>query len=336
MRRGISLLLLLVCTVSGVSCLLGCGGGAPLSRSFFGVFDTVATLYDYSGDGTSAFEERYAVFERELTRYHRLYDIYNEYEGQNNLATLNAHAGQGPLPLDTEILDLLEYGQFCYTLTGGTVNIALGAVTELWHAARAAETPALPDSQALSAAAEHCAMAGLVIDRAAGTAELTDPAMRLDVGAIAKGYAVERVSKMLENAGASGCVLDVGGNLRAIGTKPDGGGWSCGVRNPYGEGTVYTATLSDGAAVTSGGYERRMQVDGKEYGHIVDPVTCMPADRFGSVTVWAPDAALGDALSTALFILEEDAGLAVVRGQEHVFAVWVLPDGTVHTSETEG
>ncbi len=324
-----ALSLLLIFSTANLS---GCTRKSPRSHSFFGTFDTVATLYDYSRGTESEFREYSELFESELSRYHRLYDIYHEYEGVNNLATLNANAGKGPVTLPEEVLSLLAYGIDCYEKTSGCVNIVMGALTRIWHDAREAETPVLPEENLLTEASEHCDISGLVLDLTANTAELTDTAMRVDAGAIAKGYAIECTAKALEHAGATGYVLDVGGNLRAIGTKPDGSGWSCGVKNPFGdEKTVFSRNFSNAAAATSGSYERKMTVNGIEYGHIIDPKTCMPANNYAGVTVWAPDTALADALSTALFILDYEAGCALAQNYENIFVVWVMHDGEVRT-----
>ena len=155
--------------------------------------------------------------------------------------------------------------------------------------------------------------------------------MSLDVGAIGKGYAVERTAEKLAEAGAEGYVLDVGGNLRIIGTKPSGDGFKMGIKDPFDKDGGYSKILviADTSGVTSGGYERYFTVDGKKYHHIIDKDTLSPADKFASVTVITPDSGLADALSTALFCMDEAVGLSLVESLGQVEAVWVRNDGSV-------
>ena len=174
-------------------------------------------------------------------------------------------------------------------------------------------------------------MSKLVINRAAGTVELLDEKMSLDVGALAKGYATERLADYLYENDMMHYALDVGGNLRVVGDKPSGSGWQTGVRNPSGSGYVYKFTLKDSSAVTSGGYGRYYTVDGKRYHHIIDKDTLMPAEHLASVTVIYPDSGLADALSTALFCMEYDSGADIIRSLDGARAVWVFNDGTVKT-----
>ena len=166
-----------------------------------------------------------------------------------------------------------------YDLTGGKINIAMGSVLGIWHDHReAAEKNAsdadntLPTQEELEAAAQHCDINGLVIDEDAKTVYLSDPEMSLDVGSVGKGYAVEMVCRAAEARGLTSALVSVGGNLRAIGTKPDGSQWTGGVENPWNASEVYTNTssifgspinMSDLALVTSGDRSEERRV-GKE------------------------------------------------------------------------
>ena len=176
-------------------------------------------------------------------------------------------------------------------------------------------------------AAEHTDIGQLIIDEENCTVTLTDPEMTLDVGAIAKGYATERVARFLEEKGITGYVLNVGGNVRTIGTKPDGSGWVTGIKNPKDPSTIaVNITIADTSCVTSGSYERFFIADGKKYHHIIDPDTLFPAEYFDSVTVITPDSGVADCLSTALFCMSYEEGLKLLEsfGAE---ALWILPDG---------
>ena len=301
------------------------------SREFYNYFDTVTFVSDYSGGTDADFEAACRLTEESLEYYHELFDIYNEYEGLTNIATLNRLAGGGPVEVTEELFDFLEYSLGMYELTEGEVNIAMGAVLRLWHSARESGVT-VPDGEELRAAYMHCNIDSVVLNRAKLTVEITDPLLSLDVGAVAKGYTAEKIAEMLVTEGISSYVLDLGGNIRAIGTKPDGSGWSTGVRNPdkgSAEAYVYRFELVDGSAVTSGDYERYYILDGVKYHHIIDKDTLYPAAHFTSVTVITEHSGLADTLSTALFCMDYESGTALLDTLDGVSAVFVTSDGRV-------
>ncbi len=184
-----------------------------------------------------------------------------------------------------------------------------------------------PAPHALQEAALHTDIEKMVIDEKNCTVTLTDPKMKLDVGAIAKGYATECVARSLEEKGITGYVLNVGGNIRSIGTKPDGTPWEIGIENPLGEEYLARLQINGQSVVTSGSYQRYYYVDGKPYHHIIHPDTQMPAEGFLSVSVICADSGFGDAMSTALFCLTEEKGLALVESIPDLEAMWVTKDG---------
>ena len=158
--------------------------------------------------------------------------------------------------------------------------------------------------------------------------------MSLDVGAIAKGYACEKIASSLESAGYSSYVLDLGGNLRAIGHKPDGSTWRTAVRNPdifSSEPYIYYFNIADTSVVTSGDYQRYYTVNGVNYHHIINKDTLMPANYFSSVTIITKNSGLADGLSTALFNMDYEAGVALVSSLDGVSVVWVTTEGQVKT-----
>ena len=327
--RLVTVLLVLAATASALS---GCKKEIkPKNRIFYEYFDTVSTIYDYSGGSDDDFQANVALFEERLEYYHRLFDIYNEYDGINNLATVNRLAASGEVKVDEALIEFLEYAVEIHGLTGGNTNIAMGSVLSIWHKYREAGKE-IPGESELRAAAEHTDIKNLVIDRENLTVRFLDSGLSLDVGAIAKGYAVERIAEELIARGVSAYVLDVGGNLRAIGSKIDGGTWRTGVQNPdftAKERYVYYLNIKDTSVVTSGDYQRYYTVDGVRYHHIISKDTLMPAEYFSSVTIVTRDSGLADALSTALFNMDYESGLQLVSSLDNVSAVWVTKDGEV-------
>ncbi len=332
MKRKLTALLLAAALLLS---LAACGQENTLTRyqaSFLDLFDTVTVITGYA-ESKQAFTDTVQQLYDALKEYHELYDIYHAYSGINNICTIN-QAGGAAVAVDQRIIALLQFARQMYDRTGGMVNVAMGSVLALWHDAREAgindpENAALPSDEALQQAAQHMDIADLVIDEAAGTVQLLDPELRLDVGAVAKGYATEQVAQAFAAAGLSGYVLSVGGNVRAIGSNLDGSAWTVGLEQPDGsDGYLCRVGIRDQAVVTSGSYQRYYTVDGQRYHHIIHPETLYPSNRYLSVSVLCSDSGVADAYSTALFNLSYEEGLALVEETADLEAFWVLPDGT--------
>ena len=330
MKRIFALLLTLSLLLSG------CAGAGEEQKqytaTFLTVFDTVTTIV---GRDTSeaAFMEKAQAVHDELLVCHQLFDIYNVYEGLNNLKTVNDHPGEA-VTVDQAIIALLLDCKAYYELTGGRVNAALGSVLYLWHEAREDgledfANAYLPDGDALAEAARHTSWENVVIDEENSTVTITDPKLRLDVGAIAKGWSVQRVAE----TAPEGLLISVGGNVCATGPKDETGTpWVVGVQNPDGgEEYLNTLYLTKGSMVTSGDYQRAYMVGGEMYHHIIDPDTLYPGKLWRAVTVVCPDSGLADCLSTALFLLPQDAGQKLLDECKSV-AMWVDASGEIYYS----
>ena len=314
-------------------CLLtGCGTTAAekevtvFEASFLTLFDTV-TFIKGTAESKEAFEEKTTLIHDELQRYHQFFDIYNDYEGLNNIKTINDQAGVSPVTVDPEIVALLQDCVRYYEQTGGKTNVAMGSVLRLWHDARNdgihdPENAALPEMERLEEAAQYTDISGLVIDEANSTVYLSNPNLRLDVGAVAKGWSVQRVAEKLP----SGFLISVGGNVCATGPKFEDTPWVIGIQDPASDEYLHTLYVNDFSVVTSGDYQRAYMVDGKMYHHIIDPETLMPAAYWRSVTVVCPDSGLADAMSTALFLLPLEQGMALAE-KSNVQALWVNAAG---------
>ena len=323
----------ILCGLLLVSLLLsGCAGQAgdtqkQYNATFLTLFDTVTTIVG-KAESQEAFAAKAQAVHDELLVYHQLFDIYNDYEGVVNLKSVNDNAGLAPVKVDRKIIDLLLDCKAYYALTGGKVNVAMGSVLYLWHEARndGLDDPAnacLPDSEKLAEAAKHCNFDDVIIDEENSTVYIADPALRLDVGAIAKGWATQRAA---EKAPA-GLLISVGGNVCPTGPKDESGTpWVVGVTDPDGGDYLHTIYTTHSSVVTSGDYQRTYMVAGKLYHHIIDPVTLYPSEYWRSVTIVCDDSGLADALSTALFLLPLEEGKALLAscGAE---AMWVDGEG---------
>ena len=312
---------LLLCALAPL--LSGCAGPQKRQYEFYDAFDTVIRLTAYTRDEAS-FRRLCEQAEAEFLRYDAIFDRYEAHEDVQGVWALN-HAQGEATPVEPELLELLLLAQEWYAVCD-RVNVAMGAVTDIWHAAR--ESGALPSQEALEAAAAHTDFSLVEVDAAAGTVRLRDPALSLDFGALAKGYAAERIAQAL---GEETLLIDAGGNVVAAGKPGDGrAAWDIGVSNPDG-GVLCVVPVADGCAVTSGGSQRYFTVDGVRYHHIIDPDTLYPANLYRQTTVFCADSALADWLSTSAFLLEYESSRALV---ESVGAqgIWILPDGEIRAS----
>lgn len=339
--RKYRLTLALLAVVCGLS---GCSGQkeeklTKYDTQFFELFDTVTSVTGYAKD-EETFQSYVDVFYDELKEYHQLYDIYNDYEGVNNIKTINDHAGVEPVEVDDRIIQMLEEAVDMYKLTDGKMNVAMGSVLSIWHEYREAgianpEQAELPPQEELEEAAKHMDITKMVIDPEKKTVYLEDPDMSLDVGAIAKGYAAEMASRKVEEAGLIHALISVGGNIRCIGTKPDGEKWVVGVQNPdtsSSERYLHRLGLDGMSLVTSGTYQRYYTVDGVNYHHIIHPDLLKPWDRYSSVSILSADSGTADALATAVFNMELEDGKKLIESQDGVEAMWIEADGTEHYS----
>ena len=313
---------------------------ARYEATFLDVFDTRTDIIGYS-TSKEEFTEQVTLLKEKLEHYHKLYDIYNDYEGIVNIKTINDNAGVAPVKVSQEIMELLLFSKEMYRQTNGQMNIAMGSVLKIWHDYRDEgihnpERASLPPMEALQEASQYCDIEQLIIDEDAMTVYLQDEHMSIDVGSIGKGYAVQRVAEYAKEIGMESALLSVGGNICAVGSKLDGSDWRVGVQNPdlaSEEDYIRKVDVSDACVVTSGDYQRYYVVDGVKYCHIIDSDTLMPADYFPAVTIICKDSGRADALSTSIFNMPFEEGLAFVNSLEDVEAAWILEDGTVAYSD---
>lgn len=338
MKRVISIVLM-VSMLFTVVAFSGCEKNEELqkfSNYYFDYFDTATTIVGYEKtkeDFDATCEEITTL----LNEYHRLFTIYNRYEGLNNLVTVNdvSDGKHSVVTVDKKIIDMLIFAKEMYSKTDGNVNIAMGSVLKIWHIYRndGLDDPVnaeLPPMEKLIEASKHTNIDDLIINAENNTVFLKDPEMTLDVGAVAKGYAVEQVAKALEEKGVTGYLLNVGGNVKTIGLA-NGEKWKAGIENPdrddKGKPFIEYVKVAGESIVTSGSYQRFYIVNGENYHHIIDPNTLMPGIKYRSVSVITNDSGLGDALSTALFLMSYEDGKKLVEETENVEAMWVTNDG---------
>lgn len=313
------------------------------SRDFFDLFDTASSITAVDTSNAS-FENHFNLVYEELKTYSQLYDIYHSYGDLVNLKYINENAADGPVKADQKIIDLLLWGKEAYEISGGRVNIAMGSVLSVWHDAReyGIENPDsayLPDMALLEERAQHTDIEDLIINEEDSTVYFADDQMRLDVGAIAKGYVCERICAFItRNSVWDSALIDLGGNVKSLGYRDanEKTPFAIGIENPDG-GYIDIVNASNGTTVvTSGDYQRYYTVNGKQYCHIISAETLMPAEGIRSVTVISDDSALADVLSTALFQMSVEDGMALIENTQNTEAVWLDAEGEISRSPGYG
>lgn len=331
-------LALCLCTACAQTAQSGQGQLNRYSMFFFDTFDTMITIIGYAPD-QEVFDRVTGEAKAEFERYHKIYDGYHAYEGVQNIYALNRDGARGPVAVELELWDLLQFAAQWQSRLMGSTNIAMGAVLRYWHDAReaveAGGQAALPDREALAAAAKHCSFEDVVMDEANRTVFFRDPLLKLDVGAVAKGYATERVARQMLASDMPSFIINAGGNVR-VGNAPGAGRvhWGVGLQDPdtaqsagFEQQSLDVLYLENLSVVTSGDYERFFMLEGVRYHHIISPETLMPATQFRAVTVVCEDSGLADVLSTALFVLPYEQGLELAQSLEGVQVLWVRGEG---------
>lgn len=327
--------------ILGMIFVSSCNNGeyTKYDGEFYDTFDThiIFSAYTKTED---EFNKYFRVVKEDYNRLHKLYDIYNDYEGVNNIKTINDQAGIAPVTVDQEIIDLLLFSKEEAEKYSDKTNIAMGPVLNLWHNARTEglnnpETAALPSMEALEEAKTHTDLSKVIIDDQENTVFLEEKEMALDIGATAKGYATQIVVDHLKEMDIESAIISAGGNVESIG-KPldnDREKWGIGLQNPIAvedqtaEKLFDVVFANDKAVVTSGDYQRYYTVGDQRYHHIIDPDTMMPADYYRAVTVVADDSGTADFMSTTLFILPLEEGKALAE-KSGVDVLWYMKDNS--------
>lgn len=255
------------------------------------------------------------------------------------VAAINAGAGAAPVPAPADVRYVIQKALSYAELSGGAFDPTIGPVVKLWNIGMDGER--IPAPEEIAEALPLVDASAVAVDDAASTVFLPRAGMMLDLGAIAKGYAADEVARVLLEHRVKAAVVDLGGNVKVVGRKPDGSPWRIGIQDPFDDrgSRIGIAELEGGATVvTSGVYERYfIGDDGAHYHHILDPATGYPArNGLVSVTVISSSSIDADGLSTTLFSLGLERGMALVETLDHVEAVFIDEDRRVYQSSGAG
>jgi thiamine biosynthesis lipoprotein len=272
-----------------------------------------------------------AAFE-EIKRVERLTSFHQP----SALTSLNEQAGHGPVKTDPELAELAEASLKIAAQTGGAFDPTVGPLSRLWGFSGAAE-PRLPMQAEIDSALSKVGWKRVRIDISASTVDLPERGMSLDLGGIAKGYALNRAATVLKDLGTRSALVNAGGDIIAIGEKSSGKPWRIGVQDPRDQkGILAVVELKGRAIVTSGDYERVFFINDERYHHILDPKTGYPARGMQSVTIVFSDAVIVDGLSVAVFVAGPKKGMEMIQSVPGAAGLLVDAAGELHLSPEAG
>ena len=354
-------LVLSLLSLSMMMIMTGCSKKYELMSHYItGPFDTITTYMSYVSS-EEEFNEQCDYIEEQLNYYDQLFDKYNTYNGMNNLKTINDNAGKKAIEVDQPLIDLLNLSIERNQKISSKVNIAFGSVINIWHDYREeAESHdgvgTVPSDEELEKANQHTSIDSIEIDEKKKTVYINDALASIDVGATAKGYAIELIKDGLIEMGVDNFLLSGGGNVASHGQRkiqkegefylddcadkfcvgiesPQDGNYAASADDPDSENEAVLVVQGE-SIVTSGDYQRFYQdVNGVRYHHLIDPETLYPAVHFRSVSIITEDSGLADFLSSAVFLMEYEEGLKLVNSLDGVEAIWLLEDGKIKMSD---
>lgn len=239
------------------------------------------------------------------------------------------HANGQPFTVSSETANLIQEGIHYSELSGGAFDLTIEPVSALWDFK--ADKPTVPSSDAIAQAVSHVDYTK--VDIQDNTVTLEDPEAGIDLGAIAKGYIADQVKTYLKKQGIKHAIINLGGNVDVIGTKPDGSKYNIGIQKPFDESgeAITSVQLKDQTVVTSGIYERYFKKNGKLYHHILDPRTGYPCENnLYSVSIITDSSTKADALSTTCFLLGYEKGMELIQSMDGVEAIFITDNEKVH------
>ena len=309
----------------------------PIAKVGFN-FDTVITITLYDTTDEYLLDSCF-----ELADYYE--NIFSKTIPGSDVYRIN-NANGAPVEVSPETIDLLTIALYYSNLTEGIVDPTIGGVSALWDfhnqddaddADNISSTGTPPSDADISEAIAHVNYKNVLIN--GNTVTLTDPETQIDLGFIAKGYIADKIKDYLISGGVTNAIINLGGNVLTIGTKPDGSPFTIGIQEPFAQtGTAITiVSATDQSVVTSGVYERYYRIDGRLYHHILDTDTGYPYENdLYEVTIISKSSADGDALSTTCFALGLEEGLKLIESLPDTEAIFITSDEQIHTSSGIG
>ncbi len=288
------------------------------------VMGTVCTIQIFDSKDTSILDKA----------FDRLKDLENKVsinkEG-TELDKVNEMSGKEAVVVGKDTFSIVESGLYYSKISNGNFDITIGPIVKLWGIG--SESARVPSEKEITEKKSLINYNDIVLNNEKNSIFLKKPNMIIDLGGIAKGYAADEMKNLLADNGVKSAMINLGGNLYILGNKPNGNQWKIGIQNPNGNAndTVGNILVNDKSIVTSGTYERFLEVDGKVYHHILDPKTGYPYESdLLSATIISDTSLAGDGLSTSTFALGREKGLEFINSLENIEAIFITKDNEVY------
>jgi len=339
-RKIVRIILVIVCiSLVAVSYLLFAGkrlvkvdGGFQL---VMGTFARVVAIAKDSGTAEKCIRAG-------LAEIHRVDELMSDYKSDSEISRINRDAAAKPVQVSESTYEVLKRSVQFSKLTGGAFDITVGPLMVLFHAAQ--KQAVAPTEEQIAEAKAKVGFEKLELDDVNRTVHFTVEGMRLDLGGIAKGYAIDKAIEAARRGGATGAMVDIGGDIRCFGTPPeDKESWVIGVQDPNsvvedigGSGLLMTLKVTNEAVTTSGDYQQFVLIDGKRHSHIMNRATGTSAEGLASVTIITDNATDADALATAVSVMGAEKGLALIEKLPGTEAILITAGPKCEVIKTAG
>lgn len=262
----------------------------------------------------------------------RIENLISDWIPTTQISKVNHNAGIQPVKVDQEVYDLVERAIKISKLTSGAFDISYASMDKIWKFDGSMKE--MPSEEAIKKSVEKVGYQNIILNPKDTTIFLKNKGMKLGLGGIGQGYIADKIKVLLQVKGCKSGLVNVSGDINTWGKQPDNKSWTVGIVNPMNKNKVFaTFPLDDSAVETSGSYEKYVTFNGKRYSHIIDPRTGYPASGIVSVSVFAKQTEIADALATGVFVLGVDVGLDLINQLKGIGCIIVDDKGVIHTSK---
>lgn len=262
----------------------------------------------------------------------RIENLISDWIPTTQISKVNQNAGIAPVKVDLEVYELVERATKISKLTSGAFDISYASMDKIWKFDGSMKE--MPTPEAIKKSVEKVGYQNIILNPKDTTIFLKNQGMKLGLGGIGQGYIADKIKIVLQEKGCTSGLVNVSGDINTWGTQPNGDTWTVGIVNPMNKNKIFaTFPLNDSAVETSGSYEKYVTFNGIRYTHIIDPRTGYPASGIVSVSVFAKQTELADALATGIFVLGVEVGLDLVNQLKGIGCIIVDDKGAIHVSK---
>lgn len=261
----------------------------------------------------------------------KIEDSISSWKPTSQTSKINQNAGIKAVKVSKELFDLIKRSKHISKLTRGYFDISFASINKIWDFNKKYEQP--PDSLAIKNSVSKINYQNIILNEEQQSVFLKEKGMKIGFGAIGKGFVAEYIKKIWKAQDVKAGLINASGDLTCLGTPPNSQGWKIAITNPFDKTkNLGWFDLNDSAVVTSGGYEKFIEINAKRYAHIINPKTGWPAQGLASVTIFCANAELADALATAVFVMGADMGMSLINQLEGVEGLLVDNEGKIYKS----